>query len=210
MAATLNLSTLRKMPERHRRAWLRAARAVQTRTVREDKPLRGDARWWLDPAKTPEETTAFVLLVYLWQAKMLDLTPETKQWAFAKAFLRTKADEATLFLVLERMRRHYALPQHWKGLRQYVGRVLRSVQGPDDATRPPVPRRTYFRWKSRGLGQGEIEARRRHRLLRREAMAILTERGKSDEAARKLIARRLQAGESLTALISRLRRGGRP
>lgn len=74
---------------------------------------------------------------------------------------------------------------------------------------PTVPKRTWYRWRSRGDTREQITARARERDLRRMIRNLLEARGRSREAARKLIYRRLAAGISLESLAARLHRRGR-
>jgi hypothetical protein len=170
---------------RHNRGWPRAAPAALIDSMR-DLPrtfvrardlkkawlqaLRGalhfgeGATWWIDPRRTPPDVTRFALLVFLWQARVLDLSgsgqADREALDCARTFVRqarpTGIDEAQLYQTLVALRDHYTLPQDWKELRRYLGRVVRTVRA-KEAKRPDpiadgvgVSRRTVYRWRSEG------------------------------------------------------------
>ncbi len=226
---------------------------ARTMALRRVMSPREGALWWIDPSPkgTPLAATQFALLLYLCGSGVIDLGKEHEAWAFAKQFIAREAregtgriDEGLLYEALIAMSRRYVLPQHWKGLRVYLGRVLRSIRAGvakrvTIADRLGVSQRTLYRWiadekvpsinirqLSRALGEGRSSARdeafldaaRRladQRHLRREIMKLLTAerrkpRGMTKEGARKLIQRRLHAGETLDMIFGRVRRGRRP
>jgi hypothetical protein len=134
--------------------------------------------------------------------------------------------------------RGFALPSDWRGLPRYLRRVVATVTPRDRrrATKPldeaigadrhvlpqvDVPRRTYYRWLKETGAQGagrrldsqiraKLEDRARTRELRRHAMNLLITRfGKTQDAARKFLQRRL-ATKSLDAVVGELNRGRLP
>ncbi len=222
----LKRPTFRKLPARDRHIfweeYLGAARKVASQ-----KPSRDFKRWWIDPAKTPPEATRFVLILYMWQVGMISLAPGQASWTSVKKFIRSK-DDAQLYLILQRMRTHYTLPQHWMELRVYIGKVIRGLAAQKAGQRNTIAahygisRRTFYRWISQGWvprngkaplderGWAALEQLAGQRALRREAMRMLTEnKGKSMEAARKLVYRNLKAEKSLETMVRGLRRGER-
>lgn len=146
--------TLTRLPRRHWHVFVKGWSAGMRQAVK-GEPEEYGAIWWIDPSKTPQGATCFVLLLYLWQAGMIRLEPDGEEWAFIKAFVRGprgySIDDTALYEILELCRRHFALPQHWKGLRVYLGRVIRDVQRKEHgradgiANRSGLSRRTLYR-----------------------------------------------------------------
>jgi hypothetical protein len=203
----------------------------------------GEGRWWIDPTHTPLEATRFILVLYLFQAKIVDLSIDEPAWGFVRDFANLNRqrpfDDAVLWEAVAAMVKRFSLPQHWKGLGAYLGRILRQIRAKEwnrERKRGPTPledlrlsRRTAYRLMSQGvlpriqlrqlshLKEGatpaEIHAfvraaedRKARGSLREEAKSLLGD-DRSSEAARKLLYRRLKAGESLAAIVGRLRRG---
>jgi len=219
-----------------RRSWLRALRLTL-------QPEDG-ATWWVDPGNTPIAATRFVLLLYLYQAQMIDLVPDGTNWRLIREFLdeerRATVDDVTVYQMLQLMRRHFSHPQDWKGLRLYIGRVLRAIRFKERDRRSSIldsvdlsPRTAYRlmeahklpRIRLQELGRPTVgsarkqmveafkaatSARFRTRALRREASSLLEAKGRTSEAARKFLYRRLQGGRSLEEIVGRLRRGRNP
>ncbi len=224
---------IKAMPPRERQAlrksYVDGMRSVSAQRALAPKEALKDRRlWWIDPVRTPPEATRFVLILYLWQVGMISLAPGQASWTSVKKFIRSK-DDAQLYLILQRMRTRYALPQHWKGLRVYIGKVIRGLAAQKAGQRNAIAahygisRSTFYRWISEGRvprngkapldkrGWAAVQQLAGQRALRREAMRMLTEnKGKSVEAARKLVYRDLKAEKSLETMVRGLRRGEMP
>ena len=196
------------------------------RRARAKKPLKGDALWWIDPDETPLDVTRFVFLLYLIQAEMIDFDRESEAWTFVTAFARVKdSHQYELLLGLKRMARSFALPQHWKQLRKYLKQVRRTGAGEPSqkmeaiAAKGGIPVRTLYRWlnkiaRKRGMptawladdesAMATIQDRAEQRTRRRAANLALARTGKSKEAARKFLQRRIAAGETLEGVLKGL------
>ena len=218
---SLNLSALKALPLAYRQWWLKGMRRARAK-----KPLKGDALWWIDPDETPLDVTRFVFLLYLIQAEMIDLNQESEAWKFVTVFARVKdSHQYELLLGLKRMARSFALPQHWKQLRKYLKRVRRTGAGEPSqkmeaiAAKGGIPVRTLYRWlnkiaRKRGMptawladdesAMATIQDRAEQRTRRRAANLALARTGKSKEAARKFLQRRIAAGETLEQIIKHL------
>ncbi len=114
---------------RHRRR--STAKRVSDLLEGRPAPQVGWRQWWIESGshKTPREATWFVLLLYLWQENLIALGPEETPdaWKEVKKFLGTE-DDGRLAEILEALRRHFDFPQHWKGLRKYLSRVIRDTR----------------------------------------------------------------------------------
>ena len=224
---------IKAMPPRERQALRKSfvdgmRRVTAQRALAPRRALKDRRLWWIDPDRTPPEATRFVLILYLWQVGMISLAPGQASWTSVKKFIRSK-DDAQLYLILQWIRTRYALPQHWMELRVYIGKVIRGLaaqkagQRDTIAAQYGISRRTFYRWISEGRvprngkaplderGWAAVQQLAGQRALRREAMRMLTEnKGKSVEAARKLVYRDLKAEKSLETMVRGLRRGEMP
>ena len=159
--------------------------------------------------------TRFTLLFYLFQAGMLDEEDPTLYREFenlARKMGFRRVDGTTVYMALVRMRKDFALPQDWRGLRKYLAQALRIVaNNPSEklasfSARWDVPMRTLYNWiaavrKGRGHKNkkrtltpedwAEFERRATERNIKRHIRKELKKRGKKREAARKFLQRRL-------------------
>jgi len=202
--------------------------------------IPGEGTWWIDPTHTPLEATRFILVLYLFQAKIIDLSIDEPAWGFVRDFANLNRqrpfDDAVLWEAVVAMVKRFSLPRHWKGLGAYLGRVLRQIRAKEwnrERKRGPTPledlrlsRRTAYRLMSQGVlpriqlrelsslqekAPEKVEAfveaaeqRMEQQNRRRGALSLLS-RGRTSEAARKSLYRRLKAGESLADIVGRLR-----
>jgi hypothetical protein len=82
------------------------------------------------------DATRTVLLLYLWQEKMVALGPDEspEAWQFLKRFLRIR-DDAQLLEVFEHARGHFAHPDSWKQVRAYFKKVKKGIRSIDGEAR---------------------------------------------------------------------------
>jgi hypothetical protein len=209
--------------------WWEAARRSAKRSVTTQL-------WWVDPGATPQDVTLFAFVIFLWRAEIIDLGSEAvgadSPWTFVKRFIKGQRcrgpSDSVVGEVLRRMGGAYAFPKDWRELRKYLGKTIRSVRG----LTPPHLQRTadrfgisvrqlYREMAREHAGQpgfslspeewDRVEERASKRKSRREAINILRDsHGKSEDAARKLIARRRAAGWPWESIVGDLRRGRIP
>lgn len=171
----------------------------------------------MDPQRTATEMTLAVLVLYAWRRGLIaEPTPGTKEWEAWNTLLRgprprNSVDDAELYQLLRILRARYVLPEDWRGLRRYIGYVIKALRRHPrakqrDADALGISRATLYRWRKTATDQ-EVAARAKTKQLRLEAMRLLRDSfGKSPEAARKMIQRRLSQGWSPESLVQRLRR----
>ena len=230
---SLGLTSLKKASEDHRRLWLDLARdhwKSLLREEREKKPNEGSIFWWIDPEETPIYVTRIAFLLYLAQAKMVDMTKNDFDVAkllkpVAKR-IGGSIDLGVTFQAFKRMTKHFALPQHWKALRKYLDRCIRTeasksgeniMQSFSDDIE--VPLRTAHRWKSE-LGQQlklparkvqlteevrtALKQRADDRVKQKAARSVLLLMGKNSDTARQFVYRHRQKGESWDEILQNI------
>ena len=224
----LNLKSLKRLPREDRLFFLELFRGVNvehsfyvkgehSEKVEIVRPKSGDERWWVHPSKTPHETTQFVLMLYLFQAQMLDLDahPDVykalKRLFKAMGFSKNDDEEDVQFEAFLLIAKHFALPQDWRQLRMYIAKTLRTARHQRSrkleafASQWGVSLRTVYNWievirRNRGAEKKRIklvdsdwtEMRNRAQklALTKRAKALLKTMGLKPDAARKCLQRR--------------------
>jgi len=234
----LKLPSLKNTHDTTRKRFLKGLR--QSRVHNPSKGERLERLWWVEPGKTPDETTIFVFLLYLKQVKMRDLQFDSQQ--FLERFMRRyggndipSGDSGMVFSIFGQMTTHFTVPQDWRSLTAYLKRVIRTELAgersqwlqewlQERAGALDVSERTVIRWLKNQDGNGQMSfslqsavldkltEKAETRTLRRLAFKALCQSGKKKEAARKYLQRHLAAGETAAGetYVSIIRKFGSP
>ena len=226
--AWLKIPALRSASVGERQHWLKGARRVRIKKTLNGTERPSEELWWIDPQKTPETVSRFVILLYLLRTRMLDFDRFPNAWTFVTNFAHVKQEkQAEFHHGLSRMIKYFAMPQDWRQVRKYLKMALRTGTGAQNpqvelkAEELSVSSRTVYRWlkqlaKRDGKPlrillqddsiQPQLERVAEQKRLRQIAVKQMMKKGCGYEAARKQVQRRFGRKESLESIIRSTRK----
>src|SRR5262249_34426461 len=102
------------------------------RIVEKNRLSKGAPQWFwrpifVDPKNSTHYEVTFHLLLYLMQERMVDATQKSALRELLTKVFSFIRDSYIIDLVLDELLKNYTLPEDWRAIKKYIGRLLKTL-----------------------------------------------------------------------------------